>query len=181
MREMWGCGGQWARPTDRDREATKAVGIIAHQANRREQVMAKELKDMSVEELVFEAWEEGLADAVEVGGFDEINAITAELTRRITEANARADRLAAEGKIPNGHVMLPGGEVVKVLGELPITADRSIAGIHAEVYVNTLSGTQSGFVNPHVLLSTGDRQDGWHISASYATREAAIKNAKGSK
>ena len=43
MREMWGCGGQWARPTDRDREATKAVGIIAHQANRREQVMAKEL------------------------------------------------------------------------------------------------------------------------------------------
>ncbi len=43
MRELRGYRGQWARPTDRDREATKAVGIIAHQANRREQVMEKEL------------------------------------------------------------------------------------------------------------------------------------------
>ncbi len=89
MREMWGCGGQWARPTDRDREATKAVGIIAHQANRREQVM--DLTKLIVSDLVeghhFSGGQRFRIDR---------DAAIAELTRRITEANARADRLAAE-------------------------------------------------------------------------------------
>jgi hypothetical protein len=91
MREMWGCGGQWARPTDRDREATKAVGIIAHQANRREQVM--DLKKMDVEELLDIVWLNG--DRDNYSGIPTQD-VAAELTRRITEANARADRLAAE-------------------------------------------------------------------------------------
>ncbi|MFN8994853.1 MAG: hypothetical protein ACK5X3_14495, partial [Pseudomonadota bacterium] len=70
-----------------------------------------DLKKMDVEELLVIVWDNGAGD-----GYRGIQTrdVAAELTRRITEANARADRLAAEGKIPNGHVMLPGGEVVKV-------------------------------------------------------------------
>lgn len=103
------------------------------------------------------------------------------------EAANEIERLRALMLPPEGHILLPDGKCVKVLGTLPVTKDGCAVAHEAEVY--TPDGTKcenpgNGLVWGPVTFSvdTCERyRVSYPISGCYSTREAATAAQAASK
>lgn len=97
---------------------------------------------------------------------DEIARLTAEVERLRANNQALQDAGLLDAQ----------GNLRKIIGTLPVTADGVLAGTGGIVYVNTCSdGTQMDCVG----RATCDDYDAHYIEDCYSTREAAERAAKG--
>ena len=98
-------------------------------------------------------------------------------------ARGLADGRKEAANIPTGSIMLPGGRVVKVLGDLPMTVDECVIGRGADLYRNEGGGggpEPDGTSKVYVQDNTSYPSAHWYLGAWFSTREAAAA-AKGAK
>lgn len=107
------------------------------------------------------------------------DALHKELVAAHQELDAIASALAARGRVREGHVRLPDGMEVKVLGTLPMTADVCIVGDGVELHhpdcgPSSMPTQIEAYFEEHHMTGEGDVVGGCEpIGILYSTREAA--------
>lgn len=86
----------------------------------------------------------------------------------LTERDLRIESLEAEGC-----VRLPDGRDVKVLGELPMTADGCVVGNHATLWAADPAETFCMRVDNIGCTDVAESDSFWEVGQLYSTREAA--------
>lgn len=91
-----------------------------------------------------------------------------------------AAALTSAANVPEGHVMLPGGRVVKVLGTLPMTADGCVATESQDVFVpengwpaRVRWSDEEGWLAECDASGAGDWRC-YSVALCYSTREDAL-------